>query len=50
MTPTAINHAGFCTPLGNRADEVLNALLAGDSRGMVSRDNLLFERPAIVAM
>ncbi|MBO2630531.1 beta-ketoacyl-[acyl-carrier-protein] synthase family protein [Shewanella algae] len=50
MTTTAINHAGFCTPLGNRTDEVLNALLAGDSRGMVSRDNLLFERPAIVGV
>ncbi|KFZ37695.1 3-oxoacyl-ACP synthase [Shewanella mangrovi] len=44
----AITHAGFCTPLGIEPPTILQALLDGDDTHMVRRDNLLFDRSAIV--
>lgn len=46
--PITIRHAGFCTPLGHEPNTILQALIAGDASAMVSRDGLLFERPAMV--
>ncbi|MFQ6372006.1 beta-ketoacyl-[acyl-carrier-protein] synthase family protein [Shewanella sp. YIC-542] len=46
--PIAINHAGFCTPLGHEPQTILRALLSGDTAAMVRREELLFERPATV--
>lgn len=44
----AITHAGFCTPLGQDAHTILQALYQGDVKHMVRRSQLLFDREAIV--